>query len=36
MINLQGLDLFDFVTGCAPVAPGLPVSTTDGKTILLF
>ena len=36
VINLQGLDLFDFVTGCAPVAPGLPVSTTDGKTILLF
>jgi len=36
LLNLQGIDLFDFSTGCGPIVPGLPLSTTDGKSILLF
>ncbi len=35
-VNVQGLDLFDPTTTCAPIVPGLPLSTTDGKSILLF
>jgi len=36
VVNFQGIDLFDTATGCAPVIPGLPLSTTDGKSVLLF
>lgn len=36
VVNIQGIDLFDTVTGCAPIVNGLPLSTTDGKSILLF
>ena len=36
VVNLQGLDMFDFTTGCPQIVPGLPLATTDGKSILLF
>ncbi|MEC7726608.1 MAG: hypothetical protein VYD05_13900 [Planctomycetota bacterium] len=36
LINMQGIDLLDFTTTCAPIVPGLPVSTTDGRSVLLF
>jgi hypothetical protein len=36
VVNIQGIDLFDTVTGCAPIVNGLPLSTTDGKSVLIF
>ncbi|MCK5940642.1 MAG: hypothetical protein KAI24_01635 [Planctomycetes bacterium] len=36
VVNFQGIDLFDPNTTCSPVVPGLTLSTTDGKSVLLF
>jgi len=35
-VNVQGFDLFDPTSTCVSPVPGLPISTTDGLSILIY
>lgn len=35
-LNVQGFDLFDTTSTCISLVPGIPMSTTDGLSILIY
>lgn len=36
ILNVQGFDLFDPTSTCTSPVPGIPISTTDGLSILIY